>query len=102
MSILHLVNKSPYDRNSLDSCLRLALPGSAVLLIEDGVYAARKPSSAADKLQQALEKHPLYALQADLEARGIAAESLIDGIQLVDYDGFVKLTTEYDKTQSWL
>ena len=102
MSILHIVNKSPYDRNSLDSCLRLALPGSAILLIEDGVYAARKPSSAADKLQQALENHPLYALQADLEARGIAAESLIDGIQLVDYDGFVKLTTEYDKSQSWL
>ena len=102
MSILHIVNKSPYERNSLDSCLRLALPGSAVLLIEDGVYAARKPSSAADKLQQALENHPLYALQADLEARGIAAESLIDGIQLVDYDGFVKLTTEYDKSQSWL
>ena len=86
----------------MDSCLRLALPGSAILLIEDGVYAARKPSSAADKLLQALENHPLYALQADLQARGLAAESLVDGVQLVDYDGFVKLTTEYDRTQSWL
>jgi tRNA 2-thiouridine synthesizing protein B len=102
MSVLHIVNKSPYDRNSLETCLRLALPGSAILLIEDGVYAARKPSSAADKLLQAAENHPLYALQADLQARGLAAESLVDGVQLVDYDGFVKLTTEYDKTQSWL
>jgi tRNA 2-thiouridine synthesizing protein B len=102
MSVLHIVNKSPYDRNSLETCLRLALPGSAILLIEDGVYAARKPSSAADKLLQALENHSLYALQADLQARGLAAESLVDGVQLVDYDGFVKLTTEYDKTQSWL
>jgi tRNA 2-thiouridine synthesizing protein B len=102
MSVLHIVNKSPYDRNSLDTCLRLALPGSAILLIEDGVYAARKPSSAADNLLQALENHPLYALQADLQARGLAAESLVDGVQLVDYDGFVKLTTEYDRTQSWL
>ena len=102
MSILHIVNKSPYDRNSLDSCLRLAVAGSAILLIEDGVYAARKPSSAADKLQQALDNHPLYALQADLQARGLAAESLVDGIELIDYGGFVKLTTEYDKTQSWL
>jgi tRNA 2-thiouridine synthesizing protein B len=102
MSVLHIVNKSPYDRNAFETCLRLSLPGSAILLIEDGVYAARKPSSAADKLQQALENHPLYALQADLQARGLAAESLVDGIQLVDYDGFVKLTTEYDKTQSWL
>ena len=102
MSVLHIVNKSPYDRNSLETCLRLALPGSAILLIEDGVYAARKPSSAADKLQQELENHSLYALQADLQARGLAAESLVDGVQLVDYDGFVKLTTEYDRTQSWL
>ena len=102
MSVLHIVNKSPYDRNSLETCLRLALPGSAILLIEDGVYAARKPSSAADKLLQALGNHPLYALQADLQARGLAAESLVDGVQLVDYDGFVKLTTEYDRTQSWL
>ena len=102
MSVLHIVNKSPYDRNSLETCLRLALPGSAILLIEDGVYAARKPSSAADKLLQALENHSLYALQAGLQARGLAAESLVDGVQLVDYDGFVKLTTEYDKTQSWL
>jgi tRNA 2-thiouridine synthesizing protein B len=102
MSVLHIVNKSPYDRNSLDTCLCLALPGSAILLIEDGVYAARKPSSAADKLKQALENHPLFALQADLQARGLAVESLVDGVQLVDYDGFVKLTTEYDRTQSWL
>ena len=42
MSVLHIVNKSPYDRNSLDTCLRLAAPGSAILLIEDGVYAARR------------------------------------------------------------
>jgi hypothetical protein len=36
MSVLHIVNKSPYDRNSLDACLRLAQPDSAILLIEDG------------------------------------------------------------------
>jgi tRNA 2-thiouridine synthesizing protein B len=37
-----------------------------------------------------------------LQARGVPPESLIDGIKLVDYDGFVELTTEYEKTQSWL
>ena len=102
MSVLHIVNKSPYDRNSLDTCLRLALAGSAILLIEDGVYAVRKHSSASEKVQQALQNHSVYALQPDLQARGVQAESLIDGIELIDYEGFVKLTTEYDKTQSWL
>jgi len=102
MSVLHIVNKSPFDRNSLDSCLRLAKADSAILLIEDGIYAVRKNSTAADKMQQALDSHPVYALEADLQARGVNTESMIDGISLVDYDGFVKLTTEYDKLQSWL
>jgi len=103
MSVLHIINKSPNDRNSLDSCLRLALGGSGILLIEDGVYATRKNSSAATRVQEALEKnHTVYALQPDLQARGMSPESVIEGVELVDYDGFVKLTTEYDKTQSWL
>ena len=102
MSVLHIVNKSPFDRNSLDSCLRLAKADSAILLIEDGIYAARKNSAAADKLQQALGSYPVYALEADLQARGVNTDNMIDGISLVDYDGFVKLTTEYDKLQSWL
>jgi tRNA 2-thiouridine synthesizing protein B len=102
MSVLHIINKSPHDRNSLDSCLRLALAGSGILLIEDGVYATRKNSSAAARVQEALENHPVYALQPDLQARGMSPESVIEGVELVDYDGFVKLATEYDKTQSWL
>jgi tRNA 2-thiouridine synthesizing protein B len=102
MSVLHIVNKSPFDRNSLDTCLRLARPGSAILLIEDGVYAVQGKSAAAARVRQALENHPVYALQPDLQARGVSEESMLDGIELVDYDGFVKLTTEYDKSQSWL
>jgi tRNA 2-thiouridine synthesizing protein B len=102
MSVLHIVNKSPFERNSLDTCLRLAKADSAILLIEDGIYAARKNTAAADKLQQALGNHPVYALAADLQARGVNTDNIIDGISLVDYDGFVKLTTEYDKSQSWL
>ena len=102
MPILHIVTKSPYDRNSLATCLRLASAGSAILLIEDGVYALRKSTSAATSLQQALGDHSVYALEPDLQARGLFEESMIDGVELVDYDGFVRLATEFDKTQSWL
>ena len=35
--MLHIVNKSPLDRPSLDTCLATAQPGGAILLIEDGV-----------------------------------------------------------------
>jgi tRNA 2-thiouridine synthesizing protein B len=102
MSVLHIVNKSPYERNSLDTCLRLAKANSAILLIEDGIYAVQRNSAGADKIQQALDNHPVYALQPDLQARGINPDNMVDGISLVDYDGFVKLTTEYDNLQSWL
>ena len=29
--MLHIVNKSPFEKNSLDSCLRMAQPGQALL-----------------------------------------------------------------------
>ncbi len=102
MPVLHIINKSPYERNSLDTCLRLAKADSAVLLIEDAIYATLKSSAITSKMGQALEHHPVYALQPDLQARGVNPDNMIDGISLVDYDGFVKLTIEYDKLQSWL
>ena len=34
MATLHTVNKSPFERNTLESCLRLAKKGSAVLLLK--------------------------------------------------------------------
>jgi tRNA 2-thiouridine synthesizing protein B len=102
MSVLHIVNKSPFEKNSLDSCLRLAKKGSAVLLIEDGVYAAQKNTALADKIDAAVIKHTVYALEPDLDARGIDKNAIIEGVSLVDYNGFVQLATEYSGAQSWL
>ena len=45
--MLHIVNKSPSQTRTLASCLRLAQDGSAVLLIEDGVYAATRGNADA-------------------------------------------------------
>jgi len=102
MSVLHIINKSPFEKNSLDTCLRLAKKGSAVLLIEDAIYAAQKNTAVADKIDAAVIKHTVYALEPDLDARGVDKSTIIDGISLVDYDGFVQLATEYSGTQSWL
>jgi tRNA 2-thiouridine synthesizing protein B len=78
---------------NLETALRFAPEGEPILLYEDGVYAVVKGAASEALVQQALEKHPVYALQADLEARGIS--SLIEGIQTVDYDGFVGLVEEH-------
>ena len=100
--MLHTVNKSPFEKNSLDTCLRLAKPNSDILLIEDGVYAAIRGSAAADKLAQAVAQHSVYALGPDLKVRGIEHEKLIDGVQVVGYDGFVELAAKNDRVQAWL
>lgn len=100
--MLHTVNKSPFEKNSLDTCLRLALPGSTVLLIEDGVYAAVRGSQTEEKIINAMQRHSIYALGPDLNSRGLKNGKLIEGIEVVDYDGFVRLATENDKVQSWL
>jgi tRNA 2-thiouridine synthesizing protein B len=101
MAMLHIVNKSPFERNSLDSCLGHAKAGSSVLLFEDGIYAVVKGSAAADRIRKA-SGVSVYALGPDLKARGIGEDQVIEGVTVVDYGGFVDLVEKHDNVQSWL
>lgn len=91
--MLYTVNKSPLMFGNLKSLLRVAPSGEPILLYEDGVYAAAAGTASEDLIGQALEQHPVYALQADLEARGLI--SLVDGVQVIDYAGFVELVEQH-------
>ena len=101
MSTLHLVNKSPFERNALQSCLAHVLDGDGVMLFEDGVYGAVKGSSVSGDVEGKAGVK-IYVLGADLAARGIESGRLIDGITVVDYPGFVDLVTSHDRAHSWL
>ena len=98
--MLHIVNKSPSERSSLDAVLRIARSGS-LLLIEDGVYAATRGNAAEARLTAAMARLKVYALLPDLEARAVA-DRVIDGVTPVDYAGFVDLVAEHPNCQSWL
>ncbi|MCV6637177.1 sulfurtransferase complex subunit TusB [Candidatus Albibeggiatoa sp. nov. NOAA] len=100
--LLHTVNKSPFEKNALESCLNLSKAGSGVFLLEDGVYAAMKGTVWADKVTTALSDKKVYVLTPDLAARGMNTDNVIDGIEMVDYAGFVDLVAEYSATQAWL
>ncbi|MCP4538267.1 MAG: sulfurtransferase complex subunit TusB [Chloroflexi bacterium] len=91
--MLYTINKSPLMFGNLNSVLRIAPTDNPILLYEDGVYAAVAGAASENTIRQALEQHPVYALQADLEARGLT--SLVDGIQIIDYDGFVELVEQH-------
>ncbi|WP_172597668.1 sulfurtransferase complex subunit TusB [Sulfuriflexus mobilis] len=101
MAILHTVNKSPFDKNSLERAVGMAKEGSSVLLLEDGVYGAVSGAKSSAMVEEAMKTVKVYALGADLDARGIKGR-VIDGIELVDYAGFVKLAAEHSQVQSWL
>lgn len=102
MSTLHTINKSPFEKPSLEGCLAHATDGSAVLLIEDGVYAAMKGTRVEAAVTTALESVKVYALGPDLKARGCSEDRVIDGVRVVDYSGFVDLAAESTKVQAWL
>jgi tRNA 2-thiouridine synthesizing protein B len=99
--MLHTINKSPFEKNSLETCLAHAKKGSAILLIEDGVYGALKGTAVSKMVQEAMERVTFYALASDLKTRGVA-DKVMDGVKLVDYSGFVDLACENDKVQAWL
>ena len=99
--MLHIVNKSPLSSGNLDSCLRFAQAGDALLLIEDGVYAATTGSGVEPDIRKACAHLQVHALQPDIDARGMTTR-VLDGVQLVDYGGFVDLVAQHNTSHSWL
>ena len=98
MSMLHLVNKSPYENSTLKTATSIMNDGDALLLIEDAVTSAVK----AGKASAMLDGCKVSVLGPDLAARGISEDKLADGIDVIDYAGFVDLVEANDKVQSWL
>jgi len=102
MTTLNIVNKSPFEKRSLDQCLSRISEGDGLLLIEDAVLAAVNGTIFQQKLLESGKNNRLFVLQPDLAARGFENGKLVDGFKSVDYKGFVALVTEHDRVHSWL
>jgi len=81
----------------MESTLRLARPGDAIVLIQDAVFFFR--SSTRDRvLNDALVRGlKVFAMKADLDARSMKAPS---GVEIIGYDEFVELVIRYERTVS--
>lgn len=100
MSTLHTVNRSPYSHEALRSCVKICAPSDAILLLEDGVLGAL-PSPHNSHLSVLIQEGvKVFAIDADVQARGLASR-LISGVTLIDYEGFVELTIQHTRVQSW-
>jgi len=102
MTMLHTVNKSPFERNTLTSCVRLAKAGSSILLTEDGVVGAMNNTRYSNIITEAMGKFKFYVLGPDLKARGLNEDKIVSGITVVNFSGFVDLAVEHKTVQSWL
>ncbi|QXX73288.1 sulfurtransferase complex subunit TusB [Methylovirgula sp. HY1] len=102
MSTLHTVNKSPFERSSLKTCLDHVMDGDAIVLLEDAVVGARKGGAFVEALSVKLASCDVFVLAPDLAARGIKDADIADGIALVDYGGFVDLAVSKARVCAWL
>ncbi len=95
--LLHTLGRSP-AHNAFHDCLAALGPGDALLLLGDGVYAARVGSQAAALL--AGSGASLFVLDADASLAGVR-ECLAPQVTLVDDDGFVALSERYSRHMAW-
>ena len=100
MSILHLVNRSPAGSSALARCVAVLGPDDALLLIENGVYAALRQGAGAAVLS-AVTGARLFVLEPHLAERGLSERSLQPEFRRVGFDGFVELTVACDVIVSW-
>lgn len=97
--MLHTINKSPFETRDLENCMRFLDKEDVVLLFEDAVYAAASGTTHSALLGDIMKSNTVYALQADLKARGI--DELIAGVEIADYGRFVDLV-EAHPVKTWL
>ena len=99
MATLHVLSHSPFTDSRLSSCLRILGSQDALLLCGDAVYALQDSSAQRQALELMPESIALYALDEDVQARGLVFPARLT---LVDYPGFVALSCQYDKVNTWL
>jgi sulfur relay protein TusB/DsrH len=95
MSCLCIFRKSP-SQTKWETLLNWLSGEKSALLLEDGVYLL-KPPALFKALFEKCEK--IYALERDLEARGLSAP---DGVEVLGFNEAIDLIRdEYDKIISW-
>jgi tRNA 2-thiouridine synthesizing protein B len=95
--MLYTLSHSP-TRCDLPALLRLTSEGDALLLLQDGVLAGLDGSASLDLLLNA--PISLYALQDDLDARGLSGH-FSHKITLIGYTDFVVLTEKHHSQMAW-
>lgn len=96
--MLHLIFQSPIEA----AVLERIDSGDVVVFLENAVLRILQNGLLSSALTQQLERNRLCALSDDLVVRGIVAEELVNGIEVIDYAELVELTVNNSVIQSWV
>jgi tRNA 2-thiouridine synthesizing protein B len=95
--MLHLIFQSPVDI----AILERIDTGDDVVFLENSVLRILQNGRLSDTLSQLLKRNRLCVLADDIEVRGIVADELVYGIDVIDYSELVRLTVKNPAIQSW-
>ena len=95
--MLHIISSTPINQAILE---RTAI-GDNIILIEDAVIGAVATTAYSQDWKSILQYRKVFALAADLVVRGLDADKIVKGIEIVDYPGFVQLTVDNEVIHSW-
>jgi tRNA 2-thiouridine synthesizing protein B len=95
--VLHLIFQSPIDR----AILERIDSDDEVVFLENAVLRILQNGSLSDALTQLLKRNRLCVLADDIEVRGIVADELVYGVDVIDYSELVRLTVKNSVIQSW-
>lgn len=95
--MLFTLSNSPHHCD-FSLLLKMVAPDDALLLMQDGVFAALHDSEACELLSKHVQS--VYVLSEDLAARGLVGQ-ISHKITLIDYTGFVALTEKHAQQTAW-
>jgi tRNA 2-thiouridine synthesizing protein B len=75
----------------------------SLVLIHDGVLGISQEGEIPPLMKKLLEKSiKIYAIGADIKARGIDPKTTLNNVTLIDYDDLVDLLIENPINVSWM
>ncbi|TAL48180.1 MAG: sulfurtransferase complex subunit TusB [Methylovulum sp.] len=95
--MLHLIFQSPLEV----AVLGRISAGDDVVFLESAVLGLLQMGNLAGVLTDLTARCRLYVLSDAINARGILADELVAGMELIDYAGLVALTVKNPAIQSW-
>jgi tRNA 2-thiouridine synthesizing protein B len=95
--MLHLIFQSPIET----AILERVDSGDDVVFLENSVLRILQKGGLCGILTGLLKRNRLCVLADDIEIRGITADELVNGIEVIDYAELVRLTVKNAVIQSW-